>query len=493
MAPTITRADGARHSSWSSWRVGVCQRVAEDRARRLRGVGRVGWLGIAVAFMMAAVVIVATSGPASAATTGVTVAGGNGQGSAANQLYQPEGVVVDRAGNLYVADTNNSRVQRWRPGATSGVTVAGGYSRGCGYLQIGIPVSLALDNSGNLYVADWFCNQVQKFSLGSPLGVTVAGGNGPGSGPSTLTNPQGVAVDSANNVYVADSGNNRVQRWAPGATSGVTVAGGHGAGPAANQLFGADGVKVDASGNVYVTDTENNRVQRWAPGATSGVTVAGGHGAGPAANQLDRPFGVALDAFGNLYVSDTGNNGTGNNRVQLWAPGATSGVTVAGGNGAGSAANQLTNPVEVALDRSANIYVADAGNDRVQRWPAVLPTVLPGTGIVTAPSIGTTDLAVPVTLSLPSTLAVTVHWATLFVPGAPPDPWLGPQAPITDYIPSSGTVTFAPGDTAATVHIPVLADSSQGPDEHLVISFSAPTNVFIGGFWGLGFGVITPA
>ena len=120
-------------------------------------------------------------------------------------------------------------------------------------------------------------------------------------------------------------------------------------------------------------------------------------------------------------------------------------------------------------------------------------TVVPGSGQVAAPTSGTADLVVPVTLSNPSTQTVTVQWNTLFVPGSPPDPWLGPQAPTSDYVASSGTLTFAPGQTSADVHIRVLADSSPGPDEHLVISFHDPTNAHLGGFWGLGFGIITPA
>jgi sugar lactone lactonase YvrE len=90
------------------------------------------------------------------------VAGGNGDGNAANQLNQPEGITIDSAGNLYIADTRNHRVQKWAPGATSGVTVAGG-----------------------------------KF----------------GQGPDCLAWPQDVKLDKAGNIYIADVGNNRVQKW----------------------------------------------------------------------------------------------------------------------------------------------------------------------------------------------------------------------------------------------------------------------------------------
>jgi DNA-binding beta-propeller fold protein YncE len=71
---------------------------------------------------------------------------------------------------------------------------------------------------------------------------------------------------------------------------------------------------------------------------------------------------VALDSSGNLYIADNGNN-----RVQRWAPGATGGVTVAGGNGQGIAANQLSLPHGVALDEDGNVYVTDCLNSRVQR------------------------------------------------------------------------------------------------------------------------------
>ena len=96
-------------------------------------------------------------------------------------------------------------------------------------------------------------------------------------------------------------------------------------------------------------------------GATEGVTVAGGNGKGSAANQFNVATGITLDASGNLYVADY------NNRIQKWEPGATEGVTVAGGNGKGSAANQLDFPRGIALDASGNIYIVDMNNHRIQK------------------------------------------------------------------------------------------------------------------------------
>jgi hypothetical protein len=107
----------------------------------------------------------------------------------------------------------------------------------------------------------------------------------------------------------------------------------------------------------------------WAPGATTGTTAAGGNGKGSAANQLDGPAGIALDGAGNLYVADawplTRYHTGANHRVQRFAPGSSTGVTVAGGNGAGAAQDQLDDPNDVAL-HDGHLYIADTLNDRVQ-------------------------------------------------------------------------------------------------------------------------------
>jgi virginiamycin B lyase len=113
--------------------------------------------------------------------------------------------------------------------------------------------------------------------------------------------------------------------------------------------------------------------------------------------------------------------------------------------------------------------------------------VVPGAGSVLEGNSGTTDVHVPVTLSIPSGQTVTARWRTVFVPGAPAN-----QAdPTTDYTPASGTVTFAPGATAQTVTISINGDTLVEPDEYIVVQFGDPTNATMGGYYGLGFGVIT--
>jgi hypothetical protein len=113
--------------------------------------------------------------------------------------------------------------------------------------------------------------------------------------------------------------------------------------------------------------------------------------------------------------------------------------------------------------------------------------VLPGAVSVLEGASGSTTLLVPVTLSNPSPVTVTVQWNTLVAVGAP----AGQADPATDYVAASGTVTFAPGETSKTVTVLVNGDATAEADEYVVVSFHDATNAYVGGFWGLGFGTIT--
>ena len=310
------------------------------------------------------------------AQTIITAAGGNGIGAAANQLRGPHGVFVDGAGNLYVADATNDRIQKFPPNSTSatnGITVAGGNGRGAAPNQLNSPYGISVDGSGNLYIADWANHRIQKFppnSTSATNGITVAGGNGGGSAANQLRLPFSTTTDDSGNLYVADWANHRIQKFPPNSTSatnGITVAGGNGGYSGANQLDHPSDVFVDIAGRIYVADSSNDRIQLFPSNSTSttnGTTVA--------SSQLYNPISVFVDGAGTIYVADNFNH-----RIQQFPPNSTSstnGITVAGGNGRGSATNQLDSPTDIFGDGLGRIYIADFYNARIQKYiPSPMP------------------------------------------------------------------------------------------------------------------------
>ncbi len=307
----------------------------------------------------------------------ITVAGGNGAGAALNQFNNPSSVFVDANGYVYIADRSNFRIMRFPPGSTnttSGTIVAGSNGPGSALNQFQ-PNAICVDAGGNLYVADDANSRVLKFPPGSNSATNatvVAGGNGAGKAANQLVNPVSVFVDASNDLYVVDDFNDRVQKFPSNSTSStnaITVAGGNDYGSKANQFNGPASVFVDKAGNIYVDDAANNRIQKFPPNSTSatdGVTIAGGNGFGSAANQLSTPSSIWGDDAGNIYVADINNE-----RIQMFPPGSSSftpGETVAGGNGQGFAANQFSGPNVVWGDNDGHLYVSDVGNNRIQKF-----------------------------------------------------------------------------------------------------------------------------
>ena len=113
---------------------------------------------------------------------------------------------------------------------------------------------------------------------------------------------------------------------------------------------------------------------------STAITVAGTTlSSGTAANLLNNPFGVTIDSSNTLYIADRGNQ-----RVQKWLANASNGTTVAGqSNGvSGTGLNDLDNPANVNVDSSGNVYVTEVFNYRVLFWPigASSGTLVAGTG-----------------------------------------------------------------------------------------------------------------
>ncbi|MDP1843672.1 MAG: T9SS type A sorting domain-containing protein [Sediminibacterium sp.] len=274
------------------------------------------------------------------------------------------GIAVDNDGSILVSDTLNNRIVSFNKNNPDGITVAGGNGKGFAANQLNKPAGIFLDSFGNLFVADSYNNRILRFAPGSNTGFLVAGGNGAGSGANQLNNPKDIFVDGSGYVFIADAGNHRIQKWPQGGGIGVTVAGGNGAGKDSSQLNSPQSVCVDQAGNIYVADSANHRIQKFIPGQNYGVSVAGGYGAGAALGQLFRPVDVQVDAEQNIYILDESNH-----RVQRWT--STFGVTTMAGNLngiGGSGADFLQNPSAFSFDASGNLFVLDQDNARIQQF-----------------------------------------------------------------------------------------------------------------------------
>ncbi|CAM4793594.1 unnamed protein product [Rotaria magnacalcarata] len=150
-------------------------------------------------------------------------------------------------------------------------------------------------------------------------------------------------------------------------TTGSIVAGLGGIyGSASNQLYSPISLAFGASNGLYVADYGNNRIQKWVIGGTTGSTAAGQPDgvSGSTPSRLTLPAGIVLDSGDNLYVSDSGNH-----RVQLWLNGSSSGTTIAGTGTLGSSFTQLYTPRGLARDSSTDtLYIADSGNHRIMSY-----------------------------------------------------------------------------------------------------------------------------
>lgn len=307
---------------------------------------------------------------------GITVAGGNGRGSATNQFYSPKDIFVDAFGTMYIADFYNSRVQKWLQGASSGITLAGGNGVGANQNQISRPSGLFVDATGNIYISDIFNDRVQKWTVGSTSGITVAGGNGQGNAANQLNDPEGIFVNSNGDIFIADKGNHRVQKWINNANTGTTVAGGNGSGNGSNQLNSPTDVLLDKNYNILIADCFNHRVQKWEIGAITGTTIAGGNGYGTLSNQLQYPTDIFLDENENLFICEN------LHKVKKWQKNSASGTVLAGTGNFGTTNITLQYPDGVYI-RNNYIYVADFDNYRVQKFlDFTAPSVDITTGLV---------------------------------------------------------------------------------------------------------------
>lgn len=237
-------------------------------------------------------------------------------------LKSPEGVAVDGAGDLYVADHGN-RVVRWSAGSKTQTVLA--------FTGLNHPGAVAVDIAGDVYVADWGNSRVLRWSIRTNTQAEL-----PFTG---LDHPGGLAVDTNGAVYVSDW-RNRVVTLAAGWHSQTELP--------FTGLKSPGGVAVDTAGDVYVADSKNRVVALKAGSATQTELPFTG---------LNHPHGVAVDTIGDVYVTDFHNN-----RVLKWAAKSnTQAVLPLLG---------VSKPLDVAVDAANNLYVTFSGNNGVLKLPA---------------------------------------------------------------------------------------------------------------------------
>jgi hypothetical protein len=269
-------------------------------------------------------------------------------GSGDGQFNLPVGVAMDAAGDVYVADVGNSRIQKF---SNTGTYITQWGSPGSGNGQLNFPQGVATDADENVYVADTGNHRIQKFSN---TGTYITQWGSPGSGDGQFNNPAGMATDAAGDVYVADRLNNRIQKFS---NTGTYLLQWGSQGTGNGQFIDPSGVATDADGYVYVADTNNHRIQKF---SNTGTYLLQWGSQGTGNGQFTNPHSVATDGAGDVYVTDVGNN-----RVQKFT-GTGSYVCQWGTSGIGD--GQFNSPQGVALDADGNVYVGDVLNYRIQKF-----------------------------------------------------------------------------------------------------------------------------
>jgi uncharacterized protein (TIGR03437 family) len=323
----------------------------------------------------------------------LSAVGDGGPATSAN-LYQPGGVTLDGAGNLYIADTGTHRVRhvgtdgKMRTLAGTGVAGMGTLGGSAAATPLHSPTRVTMDVIGNVVIAERLNNRVLKVSpvqaLSAVANSTGVQGESPDGTPplsAQLNEPQAACTDRAGNQYLVDTNNHRVMKLPMGGVL-QTVAGNWSQGFAGDggpaqlaQLNTPGGCATDSTGNLYIADTYNHAIRMVTPaGIISTVAGTGGAAGGSgdegsaAAAQLAFPAGVVVDDAGDLFIADTGNN-----RIRMVTPDglihgiAGTGAAAFSGEDAPAASAKLNGPQGLFLDGAGNVYFADTYNNRIRR------------------------------------------------------------------------------------------------------------------------------
>ena len=446
--------------------------------------------GTAIRRVDAATQVISTIAGTGTQTCQITPSCFSGDGGPATsaEINEAEGIALDSAGNLYIADTFNYRVRRVDAATQVIDTIAGNgttYFGGDGSLATSAQVSpgaVALDSAGNLLIGD--AGRVRRVDAGTQIITTYAGG---GTDPfadgvpavSALLGVFSIALDRSENLFIS-SGVNVVRRVDAAAQTIATVAGqnseacypclgsfGDG-GPATSAwLDHPEGLAVDQAGNLFVADWGNFKIRR-VDATTQVITTVAGNGTpgfsgdgGPATAATlgaeHGPLGVALDGAGNLFIADGSFH-------RIRRVDAATGIitTVAGtgspggfsGDGGPATSAQLFGPGGVVVDSAGNLFIADSGNNRIRRVDAATGVITTVVGNGTFGFNGDGELATSAELAAPSNVALDSS-GNLFIADSFNNRIRevvmsnqGPQSQTITFTPIANR-TFAPGDAFA--------------------------------------------
>lgn len=269
------------------------------------------------------------------AGTGAAGDTGNNGAATSGKINAPRGVAVDSTGNVYIADTNSNRIKKVDVSTNIITFIAGtgtaGYAGDGGLAtsaRLRQPEGVAVTSSGQIYVADTQNSRVRRFTVGG--NITLFAGNGTagyaGDGglatAARINKPNSVMIDSSGNVYISDTLNHRIRKVASGTNIITTVAGngtagfsGDGGAATSARINTPKGIVLDPSGSFLIGDNMNSKL-RLVLGATgiissyagTGTVGYSGDGGPPIYALFSYPYGVAMDNFGNIYIADRNNH-----------------------------------------------------------------------------------------------------------------------------------------------------------------------------------------
>jgi len=356
----------------------------------------------------------------------------------------PQDLALDSAGNVYVTDYGNRRIQKFD---NDGNFLHTWGTKGSGNGQFQVPAGIAIGKDF-VYVVDNELNRVQKFDTSGKY-IAQWGSKGTESGQFLL--PQNIAVDPNGDVYVADTGNSRIQKFS---SDGKFLSSWGSSGLGNGQFLNPRGVAADSQGSIYVSDSGNNRLQKFTSDGTFLRTFDVSSG-----NSLRYPQGLDVDSSGNIYVADTGNNRAvkidkdGNSITSWGSQGKTNG--------------NFNNPKDAVVDSTGNIFVVDSSNHRIQKFakttqpiqvtPLVPLSPLPNDKInplITAPSDITVEAnGILSTVSIGQATATDASGIASLVNNAPE------KFPLGSII-ITWTATDAAGNVAKATQVVTVVDTT---------------------------------